>query len=232
VRIPREPRAKGHVLKRVTGATSERQSGSEREARAIAFIGDDASLVAALRSRHPAAVAAFHDRYATHMLRILVRILGQDSDLEDVHHEVFTRALSSIDSLRDPARLTPWMVKVAVFTARSCLQRRQRGRWLRFFAPADLAEADLAQYEQDWSSKAELRLTYELLDRLPAEERIAFALRFIDGMELAELADVCNVSLATAKRRLQRAENRFLALVRGQPRLRHWIEKGGRWNRP
>ncbi|MEY4543937.1 MAG: hypothetical protein RL685_132 [Pseudomonadota bacterium] len=220
------------MLKRVTSASADAHSGTDREARAIAFIGDDASLVAALRSGHPAALAAFHDRYATHMLRILVRILGQDADLEDMLHEVFVRALSSIHSLRDPGCLTPWMVKVAVLTARTCLQRRQRGRWLRFLAPTDLADADLAQYEQDWSSQAELRLTYELLDRLPAEERIVFALRFIAELELAELAEACNVSLATAKRRLKRAETRFIALVRGQPRLSHWIEKGGRWNRP
>jgi RNA polymerase sigma-70 factor (ECF subfamily) len=220
------------VLKRVTSASADVHSGSDRDARGIAFIGDDAALVAALRSGHPAALAAFHDRYATHMLRILVRVLGQDRDLEDVLHEVFVRALSSLHSLRDPGCLTPWMVKVAVLTARTCLQRRQRGKWLRFFEPTELAEADLASYEQDWSSKDELRLTYELLDRLPAEERIVFALRFIAEMELAELAEACNVSLATAKRRLKRAETRFLALVRGQPRLRHWIEKGSRWNRP
>jgi RNA polymerase sigma-70 factor, ECF subfamily len=219
------------VLKRVTSASGEAFSGTDRDARSIAFIGDDASLVAALRSGHPAALAAFHDRYALHLLRILVRILGQDADLEDMLQEVFVRALGSIHSLRDPSCLTAWMVKVAVLTARTCLQRRQRGRWLRFFEPTDLAEADLAQYEQDWSSKAELRLTYELLDRLPAEERIVFALRFIAELELAELAEACGISLATAKRRLKRAETRFLALVRGQPRLRHWIEKGGRWHR-
>jgi RNA polymerase sigma-70 factor, ECF subfamily len=219
------------VLKRLN-TSADPSSGHDRDARGIAFLGDDASLVAALRGGHPAALAAFHDRYAKHMLRVLVRILGQDADLEDVLHEVFVRALGSLASLRDPACLTPWMVKVAVLTARTCLQRRQRGRWLRFHAPEDLAEEDLARYEQDWSSKAELRLTYELLDRLPAEERIVFALRYIAEMELLELAEACDVSLATAKRRLKRAETRFLALVRGQPRLRHWIEKGGRWNQP
>jgi RNA polymerase sigma-70 factor (ECF subfamily) len=220
------------VLKRVTSATAEAASGTDREARAIAFIGDDASLVAALCQRQPAALAAFHDRYATHLLRVLVRILGQDGELEDLLHEVFARALGSIHTLRDPACLTPWMVKVAVLTARTCLQRRQRGRWLRFFAPDELAEADLAEYDQDWSAQAELRLTYELLDRLPAEERIVFALRFIAEMELTAVAEASNVSLATAKRRLKRAEVRFLALVRGQPRLRHWLEQGGRWHQP
>lgn len=219
------------MQKKVTRTTADSPAGVDREARAIAFIGDDASLVAALRHRQPAALAAFHDRYATHMLRMLVRILGQDSELEDLLHEVFVRALRSIDTLRDPSCLTAWMVKVAVLTARTCLQRRQRGRWLRFLAPADLAEADVATCESDPSAKAELRLTYELLDRLPPEERIVFALRFIAAMELTEIAGACGVSLATVKRRLKRAETQFIALVQGQPRLRHWIEKGGRWHR-
>jgi hypothetical protein len=61
------------VLKRLT-ATAAPPPASDREARTIAFLGDEASLVAALRGGHPAALAAFHDRYATHMLRILVRI--------------------------------------------------------------------------------------------------------------------------------------------------------------
>jgi RNA polymerase sigma-70 factor (ECF subfamily) len=73
------------------------------------------------------------------------------------------------------------------------------------------------------------RRTYALLDRLPADERIAFALRYIDGMELALLAVVCDVSLATIKRRLGRAEQRFAAGARGDVILRRWLEEGGRW---
>lgn len=202
-----------------------------REPRTISFVGDDASLVAALQEGHPAAVAAFHDRYAAHMLKLLVRILGNDPELEDVHHEVFVRALSSIASLKDPACLTKWMVSVAVFSARTCLQRRYRRRWLKLFAPEELAEIEPAEDERDWAAAAELRVTYELLARLPAEERVIFTLRFIEGMGLVELAEACNMSLATAKRRLKRAEVRFLALVRGHPLLSEWIERGGRWNR-
>ena len=73
------------------------------------------------------------------------------------------------------------------------------------------------------------RRTYLLLDRLPADERIAFALRYIEGMELAQVAVVCDVSLATIKRRLGRAEQRFTAGARGDAVLCRWLEAGGRW---
>jgi len=71
-----------------------------------------------------------------------------------------------------------------------------------------------------------LRRTYLVLDRLPREERIAFALRTIEGMKLEEVADACGVSLATAKRRLARAEQRFLELCRADAVLREWLEGG------
>jgi RNA polymerase sigma-70 factor (ECF subfamily) len=202
--------------------------GSGRETRSISFAGDDPALVAALQKRQPAAMAAFHDRFAGYVLRVLVRILGQDAELEDLHHEVFVRALGSIGSLEDPARLSTWMISVAVHTAKGCLQRRYRRRWLNLWAPEALAETPDAVYEPDWSGQAVLRATYRLLDRLPAEERILFTLRNIDGMDLADLAEACGTSLATTKRRLKKAETRFFALARRHPLLEEWVEAGGR----
>jgi RNA polymerase sigma-70 factor (ECF subfamily) len=77
-----------------------------------------------------------------------------------------------------------------------------------------------------------LRATYAALDALPADERVAFALRFIDGMELTEVAAACETSLATIKRRLARAEDRFEAEARKHPALEAWIDGGTRWGSP
>lgn len=215
----------------VVGVSTAETIAAEPELRAISFVGNDASLVAALRNRQPAAIAAFYDRYAQHMLKLLVRILGQDPELEDVHHEVFVRALGSIHRLEDPSCLTKWMVSVAVHSARTCLQRRYRGRWLKFFGPDELPEVAPAESERNWDATAELRLTYELLERLPARERVLFTLRYIEGMGLAELAEACQISLATAKRQLKRAETRFTALAGRHAALADWMERGGRWRR-
>ena len=70
---------------------------------------------------------------------------------------------------------------------------------------------------------------YQILDRVPADERIAFALRHIDGMELSEVAGACAVSLATIKRRIERADQRFLKLAKHHPLLAAWVEGSTRW---
>ena len=77
-----------------------------------------------------------------------------------------------------------------------------------------------------------LRRVYRLLEHLPVDERIAFGLRFMDGMGLRETAELCGVSPATIKRRLGRAQARFLAEAARDPLLRERIERGERWRSP
>jgi RNA polymerase sigma-70 factor (ECF subfamily) len=57
------------------------------------------------------------------------------------------------------------------------------------------------------------------MDRFPENERAAFILRFVEEMELTEVAEACAVSLSTARRRIRRAEQRFLKLLPQFPAL-------------
>jgi RNA polymerase sigma-70 factor (ECF subfamily) len=74
-------------------------------------------------------------------------------------------------------------------------------------------------------SREALRATYRVLDRLNAEDRMVFALRYIEGLELTQVASACDCSLATVKRRLTRASDRFQALAKREPALAPWIRK-------
>jgi RNA polymerase sigma-70 factor (ECF subfamily) len=187
---------------------------------------DDSALVSALRQGHPAARAELFDRFATHVRRVLVRVLGHDTELADLLHEVFARTLAQIDRLEDPSALKGWLTAIAVFTAREHIRRRMRSRWLRFFASEDLPDVPVASADEE--VRESLQRTYVVLDRLGVDDRIAFSLRFIEGLELAEVAAACGVSLNTIKRRLARAEKRFLALARSEPALQEWLERGTR----
>jgi RNA polymerase sigma-70 factor (ECF subfamily) len=52
-----------------------------------------------------------------------------------------------------------------------------------------------------------------ILERLNVSDRTAFVLRFVDGIELTEVASALGVSLATIKRRLARVRSRVVLLV-------------------
>lgn len=182
------------------------------------FFGDDARLVDALRHGHPGAPAAFFDRYGTYVERLLVRVIGPDQEIADLLHEVFAEALDHIAKLDNPEALKGWLTRITVFAARGCIRRRTRRRWLRFMAPEEVPEmqADAACAE----TRDLLARSFRILDRMPADERIAFSLRYIDDMTLPEAADACGTSLATFKRRLRRARDAFEAAAAKDPALK------------
>jgi RNA polymerase sigma-70 factor, ECF subfamily len=197
--------------------------------RGLPFLGDDEQLLAAVRAGEAHATAELVARYSRHVLRVLARILGRTSELEDLHHDVFVRALSSIGAVRDASAMSGWLTIIAVNVARSAMAKRARSRWLWFLPPDEVPE-QAAHVVAD-EDVAALRATYRVLGRLGAEERIVFALRIIDGMEMADVASACGVSLATAKRRMIRAERAFLRHAEREAVLEPWLKGGARWGR-
>jgi RNA polymerase sigma-70 factor, ECF subfamily len=188
---------------------------------------DDYALIAGIRRGDAAAATALFEQYRPLVERTLVRILGFDSELPDAVQETFIRALGSTRLLRDPQALPGWLIRIAVCTASDLIRRRRRRRWLQFFAePQELVEigSDLAfEAEPDLEARQALQAAHAILGSLPVDERVAFSLRRLDGMELKEVARACGCSLATIKRRLARAEKRFLARAERQPVLERWL---------
>jgi RNA polymerase sigma-70 factor (ECF subfamily) len=179
----------------------------------------DAALVKSLRAREPGAAELLFDRYGPYVERLVVRTVGLDPEVPDLINEVFARALAGIRKLRASAALKGWIGSVALFTARTFLRsRRARRRWLSVFPLDEIPEAAAVVASPEIAQM--LTRTYAVLDRLPTDERIVFALRFIDGMALAEVAEVAGVSLATTKRRLVRARQLFWDHARRDPILR------------
>lgn len=194
----------------------------------LKFVGDDRALVQALRARHPGAVAAFYDRHAARVHRTLRAVLGADADLPDLLQEVFIRAIDAVDDLDDVDRVESWLTTMAIYTARAQIRRRVRRNWLNLFSPRHV-EAD-AYTASCSDARFALREVYAVLEKLPVNERLAFALRVIDGLTLPDAAEACGVSLATFKRRIARAEKAFLESARTRPALTEWLERGTRWN--
>jgi RNA polymerase sigma-70 factor (ECF subfamily) len=186
-------------------------------------------LVRGLEAAEPWAERALVRAETAHVERILTRMLGFSAELDDLTQEVFIRAFARIAELREPESLRAWLSSIAVFVAREAIRRKRRRRWLVFLPAEESPElpADGALLE----ARSALRVFYEVLDGFAADERIAFTLRFVEGMELSEVADACQVSLATIKRRLKRASDDFYLRGRARAELVDWFEEGCRWRR-
>ncbi|MBK6519041.1 MAG: sigma-70 family RNA polymerase sigma factor [Polyangiaceae bacterium] len=182
-----------------------------------------------LRSGADWARAALYDRHAGAVVVVLRRLLPTDPDSEiaDLLHETFAQAYASVHGLKDAVALLAWLQVIASRVAFRAIRGRKLRRWLKFWEPDALPEVH-SEGVDPVVREAYERAVQHLVE-LPADERFVFVLRFVEGWELERIAEASDVSLATVKRRIQRASERFAARARADEALRPWLEGGGRW---
>lgn len=169
---------------------------------------DDALLVERARAGDERAFAQLYRRHARYLAGVVYRIMGNDQDLDDVIQETFVDAAHQLDQIRDTHRVRPWLVRVAVRKVHRRLARRRRLRWLASEAPPRPVTSD-PEHQQ------ELRALFDALERIPPKLRVPWVLHRVEGETLPEVADACDVSLATVKRRIAEAEARLSRRLHG-----------------
>jgi RNA polymerase sigma-70 factor (ECF subfamily) len=182
---------------------------------------DDEALACALVAREPRAATLAWQRFSPLVRRIVCRAIGPVDEVEDLAQEVFISLFSRVNTLREPRLLRAFVISIASIALRRELRRRRLRSWLGL-RPNPAAVDRRVVYPDPLAREALKRLDV-LLDHVSARERRAFLLRFLDGMEVTEVAAGLGVSLATAKRCLARSQRRIQNYVERDPLLRHYL---------
>lgn len=157
-----------------------------------------------------------HALLAPTINRLVWAFLGADPERDDIAHDIFIRILRGASKVRDPKKLEPWAVRVAMNCIKNEFRRRKFRRWVSWDT---VEEPPQLRFDIDFHGRELLRRTYQLLDKLPLSERLPFTLQLLDNASLQEIAKLCACSERTAKRRLQAARERFELLARRDPLL-------------
>lgn len=184
---------------------------------------DDVALVRAVLAGDPGAPGRMWDRHSPLVRRVLRRMVGP-VDVEDAMQDAFLRLFRDLRTLRDAAALRGFLLGIALHVATSELRKRRARRWLLLSADGLVVEPEALAPDGRIESRAAVLRLYGLLDRISDERRAVFVLRFVEGLELAELSEVLGCSLATTKRRVADAAARVSALAAGDPLLAPYLQ--------
>jgi RNA polymerase sigma-70 factor (ECF subfamily) len=135
-------------------------------------------------------------------------LLGPTAEVDDLLQETFLLLFRDVPNLRHDGALVGFVRMTAVNVARTH-RRALRLRRLFGLLPTRESVPDTPTGSADPKTRVAVRRLYELLDRFPDKERTALVLRYIEGLELAEVAEATGASLATIKRRIARAVDRL-----------------------
>jgi RNA polymerase sigma-70 factor (ECF subfamily) len=145
-------------------------------------------------------------RYAPYVARVGLRLLGRDHELDDLVQDVFVAAMEGLHDLRDPEAVRGWL---ATITVRQAMRRLRTRRLRAFFRLDELGDGAALAPGATAEQRALVAVVYRELDKLAADERVAWVLRHVEGESLEAVAELCGVSLSTVKRKVAAAQTKL-----------------------
>jgi RNA polymerase sigma factor (sigma-70 family) len=147
-----------------------------------------------------AAFARIVDTHHADMSSVCFVVTGGDADLTaEAVQSAWPIAWRKLHTIREPDRLRPWLISIAVNEARQLARRRRRGRVLEISVAMD--PTAMTTDPASRASDIDLR---SALARLKPEDRALIALRYVAGFDSTELARATGMSPSGTRARLAR----------------------------
>lgn len=148
-----------------------------------------------------------YERYATYVGALASRMLGRVVEVDDVVQEVFASAATSLRRRDNEQEVRGWFAKV---TVRRCMrQLRVRALWRVVSLDEDPSYERLAAPDASEGERHLITEVYRALDSLPPRQRVPWTLHHVEGEGLERVAELCDCSLATVKRRIAEARDKL-----------------------
>jgi RNA polymerase sigma-70 factor (ECF subfamily) len=178
-------------------------------------LGDkgDVSLISGAAAGDRDCLAALYDRYASALLAIGRRILGDRREAEDLLHDVFIevwRQAGDYDEARGSVRA--WLLMRMRSRALDRRKSAALSKRADLPAPETVADADVHAGE-DPALGPDRQAVRRALAQLPAEQRQVLELGYFEGLSSSEIAERVCAPIGTVKSRVAAALSKLRAAV-------------------
>jgi RNA polymerase sigma-70 factor (ECF subfamily) len=162
-------------------------------------------------------------RYRDTLARYIRGMVRNDAEAEDLTQETLLRAYAKLPSLEDPARLAPWLYRIATnVTYDRFRQASYRYRPVSLDeASSSVAETTKLEILPDNSPRLDKLMEQremslcvrDYIEKLSDPYRAVILLHDVQGLTNPEIAEMLELSLATVKIRLHRARAKLRAAL-------------------
>ena len=159
------------------------------------------------------AFARLVDRWQRRLWRHAWRLTGDQEAAWDAVQEAWMGIARDIGQVEDAVAFPAWAYRITGNKCRDWIRREQRRR------RADEAYSDRHQMAQNESQAVRRRCetVNEALDLLSGRDRAILSLKYLDGFDTAQIAEIIDVPPGTVKSRLFYARQRLRDLLEDTP---------------
>lgn len=177
--------------------------------RILPLYNQEAQLIKDLKRADPKAQRQLYDKYASRMLGVCMRYIGDQMTAEDILVEGFMKVFDKIEQFKSEGSFEGWIRRIMVNESLGYLRQRKQFREDLHLDEAH-GIADTTALADQFLEAGEM---LQMIESLPTGYRTVFNLYAIEGYAHAEIAEVLGITESTSKSQLHRARTLLQQLV-------------------
>jgi RNA polymerase sigma factor (sigma-70 family) len=181
---------------------------------------DEKTLISGLASGNETAFRELVDTFKDRVFNSSFGLLQNAQDAEDISQEVFTEVFNSINRFRGDSSLSTWIYRITITKSLDHIRKKKRKKRFAFITslfgegeknfkePADFNHPGVEAENRELST-----ILFKAIEKLPQNQKIAFTLNKIEGLNYKEISAIMTVSVSSVESFLHRARNNLKSLL-------------------
>ncbi len=159
------------------------------------------ALVSSAQKGNAEALKLLYLQYNKAMFNICTRLMGNNSDAEDVLQDAFVIAFKSINQLKETAQFAGWLKRIVI---NECIKKgKKRNNWTEW----EEEKHDTPEEEEtSWWNEVTMAEIHAQIKALPDGCRQIFTLYAVENFSHKDIAATMGVSEGTSKSQYHRAK--------------------------
>ncbi|MBC7625878.1 RNA polymerase sigma factor [Ferruginibacter sp.] len=143
-----------------------------------------------------------------------ISIVQNEEDAADITQDVFVQVFQSVGSFKGDAKFSTWLYRIVIAKALDHEKRKKRKKRFGFIQSLYTEKGEAKYHPEEFNhpgiqleNKEKAGELFKALKQIPANQRIAFMLNKIEGLNNQEIAVIMNTSFYAVESLLARAKN-------------------------
>lgn len=161
----------------------------------------DTELIRSFKKGDESAFSQIVLRYQNRLLQAATIVLGDENEAMDIVQDTFVKAYFNLKSFRGDSSLYTWLYRILYNLCVSFLRRKKIISFLSFDSQNE--SFDFPSHgpgpEEEYERKEILLAVKNAMGKLPARQRMVFAMKQLEGLRHKEIAEIMGITEGAVK---------------------------------
>lgn len=171
---------------------------------------EDTVLLEWCRSGKEAGYTGLYQKYAKMVFNSIHRLVSERQQAEDLLQEVFVKAFSEINSLKNAESFGGWIKKIAINQSLTFLRKKK----IYFEDAEEIQIADTEEEELEELQELRVEALQNAIAELPVQIRTIVNLYLFENMSQEEIAQTLEIPHATVRSYYHRAKKKIFTKLK------------------